>query len=128
MVVRQMLVAENGHAFARLFKNLDDLLKKLVTRVQNLAKLVYRIVAVLDDQGDRIDIEAVSPAERLSRGLDQLDAVPLTEARPQVVGRRLIVKHPHDLQVRLMRDAVLLKSENHPPDNVIGVRTETKDR
>src|SRR5262245_1400665 len=128
MVVRQVLITKNWDALAGLFENLDDLLKKLVTRVQNLAKLVYRIVAVLDDQGDRIDIEPRGSTQRLSRGLDQLDAVALAKTRPQVVGRRLIVVHPHDLQVRLVREAVLLKTENHPPHDVIGVRAETKDR
>src|SRR2546421_11323492 len=104
-----MLVAENRDSLARFFENLDDLLKQLVTRVKNLAKLVYRVVAVLNDQGDRIDVEAAGSAQRLGHGLDEPDAVPLTKAQPQVVGRRLVVVHPDHLQDWLVVDAVLLK-------------------
>src|SRR4051794_34669545 len=75
-----------------------------------------------------MNIEAAGSAERLSRRLDQLDTVPLTEARSQIVRRSLIVIHPHEVQVRLMVDAVLLKPKHHPTHDVIRVRTKTKDR
>src|SRR6266513_630480 len=78
-----MLVAENRDSLARFFENLDDLLKQLVTRVKNLAKLVYRVVAVLNDQGDRIDVQPAGSAQRLGHGLDQPDAVPLTKLGPR---------------------------------------------
>lgn len=57
VIVRQMFVTEDGDGFARFLENLDDLLKKFVTRVEDLTKLVHGVVAVLDDEGDGIDVE-----------------------------------------------------------------------
>src|SRR5262245_2788884 len=101
-----MFVVEDRNASAALSKDVDDLLEKLKSRVQNLTELIHGIVAVLADEGDGIHVE-LPAAERLSRSFDQFYAVPLAESLAQVIRGRLVVVDPHDLQVWLMMQAIL---------------------
>ena len=79
---REMLVVEDRHAAAARLEDLDDLLEELVARVERLALLVSRIVAVLADDDDAIDGQAPA-AERQGLGdrRVELQVVPLRRAR-----------------------------------------------
>src|SRR5690348_5582502 len=86
-----MLVVEHRHDAAILAKDIDDLAKELVAWIFLLPELVGRIVAVLADDEDGVDVEPIAAAaQRLGDGLVDGEAELLGPAAAEIVLRRLI--------------------------------------
>ena len=49
VIVREMFIDKDRHAPPTLSEDVDDFLEQLVSRINDLAPLVRRVVAVLDD-------------------------------------------------------------------------------
>jgi hypothetical protein len=129
MVVAEVLVDENGHRPAARLKRFDNRLKVLMPRIQYLLSLVYRVIAVLNDQQHSVQIERLAVAQQgLVRGFTEPDVVILAKTAAQVVSRVLIVEHPHDLHVGLMMKAIDGIAVHEPAHDVISVRAEAEDR
>jgi hypothetical protein len=122
-----MFVDKDRHAFAAPFENIDDFLKSLVARIEDLAKFIRPVVPVLDNEQDCVYIKLV-PAQSFVDGFAELDSMRLAKRRPQVIRWRLVVEHPHHLKRRLVVKAVLAIAMHKPADNVVGMRAEAENR
>ena len=95
---------------------------------RDLAPLVQRVVAMLDDQQHGIDVERFFAAECLRDRRAEFDVVLLADFRAEIVGRLLVVEHPHELKRRLMMQPVDRVAMNQSPGDVVGVRPQPIDR
>src|ERR1051325_4775686 len=102
-----MLVVEHRHDAAILAKDLDDLPKELVARILFLTELVGRIVAVLADDEDSVNVEPIAAAAQgLGDGLVNLEAELLGAIAAEIVLGELIDIGRDDIERRPMPAAI----------------------
>ena len=118
-----MLIHEHGDGFFRLLEYVDDLLKELGARIQDLVLVVSRVFAVFDDHQDAVHIGA---ADRVGDRLGNRNALLRGQGAGQILHPAfvvvLVVELANDLKRRLVVLAVHRVTVHEPPDDVIGVR------
>src|SRR5260370_38805800 len=103
-----MLVAEDRHAFAAGPESIGNLEEQFVTRIEMLALLVPRILAMLADQEHAIDGKpGASQRQAFPNGRIDRHMVLAGHLTAHVVVRYLSRVHRHDFRARARRLAIL---------------------
>ena len=127
--IGQVLVVEYGNRSPGLAKHRDELLHELEARVEDLAFLIARIVAVLADQEHAVDREfAGAVRQRLLDGARQAEAKIARQPARQVIVRDLIDIQRLDILPRNVKATVACVAVDEPAGNVVGVRQRPVDR
>src|SRR5262245_52367295 len=97
-----MLVRKQRHRASALPENLNDLLEQLITRIELLAHLVGRIIAVFPDQQHGIDAQLITlKRESVRDGWVNLEIVFGRKISTHVVFSDLVGIHRDDSSTQL---------------------------
>ena len=122
-IIRQMLVAKDGHTSAGLVKDFDDLLEKLKAGIELLPLLVKRIIAVFADEQDAVHRELVAAKrQRAANVRVEREAVLASVFLTQVARAGLRDVHASDAVIGIVHLAVAEIAVEEPAAEVVGVR------
>ena len=113
--------SQDAERFIGLQNHVRDLLKKLISRVEELTPIIFGIIPMLDDQQDGINVHSLFLTQCLRDRFTKLNTMLFTRTWAEIIYWLLVIPHSHQFEWRLVMETIPRITMNEPSGDVIGV-------